>query len=276
MAAYYPSVRFPSISVTGSRCQLGCAHCGGHYLEGMLAAETPDELRVLASELEDRGCFGFLLSGGCDLDANIPLGRFASVIAEIKRNTRLQVSVHPGLIREDEASDMVEAGVDVFCIDIVQDPSVIRDVLGLRVAPQAYEDALASLFRAGAVHVVPHITIGLHGEDLSGEMSAIDMVSKYPISSLALLSFIPTSGTRMGSSPIVSDEHFLEIVEYAVGKIDRPVTLGCMRPRGNPDLEMRCCEAGISGIAVPSPVTVRRLEGLGFKVEKKDVCCAFL
>jgi hypothetical protein len=79
----------------------------------------------------------------------------------------------------------------------------------------------------------------------------------------------------MGSSPIVSDEHFLEIVEYAVGKIDRPVTLGCMRPRGNPDLEFKCFEAGISGIAIPSKETVRHLEQSGIKVEKKEVCCSF-
>ena len=275
MTAYYPSGRFPSISVTGPRCQLDCAHCGGHYLESMLSAETPDELRALASELEDRDCSGFLLSGGCDPDASIPFGPFASVIAEIKRNTKLQVSVHPGLIREEEASDLVEAGVDVFCIDIVQDPWVIREVLGLKVIPHAYEDALASLFRAGAVQVVPHITIGLHGDDLSGERSAIDLVSRYPISSLALLSFIPTPGSRMATTPTVSDEHFLKLVEHAVGKVSCPVTLGCMRPRGNPDLEVKCFEAGIAGIAVPSGETVRRLERSGVKVEKKEVCCSF-
>ena len=275
MKAYYPSGHFPSVSVTGSRCQLGCAHCGGHYLEGMLSAKTPDELRILASELEDRGCSGFLLSGGCDLDAHIPLGPFASVIAEIKRNTGLQVSVHPGLIKEDEAIDLVEAGVDVFCIDIVQDLAVIRGVLGLGVPPEAYEDALAALFGAGAMHVVPHITIGLHGDDLSGELSAIDLVSRYPISSLALLSFIPTPGTRLASSPMVSDEHFLRMVEYAVAKVRCPVTLGCMRPRGNPDLEVKCFKAGITGIAIPSRETVRRLERSGVKVEKKEVCCSF-
>jgi hypothetical protein len=241
----------------------------------MLAAETPDELRMLASELEEQGCVGFLLSGGCDLEANIPLDHFASVIAEIKRSTRLQVSVHPGLIKEDEASDLVEAGVDVFCIDIMQDPSVIRDVLGLSVAPQAYQDALEALFGAGAAHVVPHLTIGLNGDERYYERAAIDLVSRYSISSLALLSFIPTPGTRMESSPIVSDEHFLEIVEYAVGKVDCPVTLGCMRPRGNPDLELKCFEAGISGIAVPSRETVRRLEQSGIKVEKKEICCSF-
>jgi len=276
LAAYYPSGRFPAVSVTGSQCQLGCAHCEGHYLEGMLSAQTPDQLRALAGELEDRKCLGFLLSGGCDRTASVPLGRFAAAIADIKRDTGLKVSVHPGLLGGREAADLVGAGVDIFCIDVVQDPKVIRDVLGLEVRPDAYEDALDALFKAGAKHVVPHICVGLNGEERSGERAAVETVSKYPISSLALLSFIPTAGTRMGRSPIVSDDHLLDIVGHAVDMVDCPVTLGCMRPRGNPDLEMRCCEAGISGIAVPSPVTVRRLEGLGFKVEKKDVCCAFL
>ena len=276
LAAYYPSRRFPAVSVTGSQCQLGCAHCEGHYLEGMLAAQTPDQLRVLAGELEGRGCLGFLLSGGCDRSASVPLGRFAPAIAEIKRDTGLKVSVHPGLLGVREAADLVNAGVDIFCIDVVQDPKVIRDVLALEVRPDAYEDALASLFTAGAKHVVPHICVGLNGKERSGERAAVEMVSRYPISSLALLSFIPTAGTRMGQAPIVSDDHLLDIVGHAVDSVDCPVNLGCMRPRGNPDLELGCCEAGISGIAVPSPVTVRRLESLGVKVEKKEICCAFL
>jgi uncharacterized radical SAM superfamily protein len=242
----------------------------------MLTAQTPDELRVLAREMEGRGGLGFLLSGGCDRVANVPLGRFATAIAYIKRDTGLKVSVHPGLIGCSEAEDLVKAGVDIFCIDVVQDQKVIRDVLGLDVHAGAYEDALASLFMAGAEHVVPHICVGLNGDARSGERTAVEMVSKYPISSLALLSFIPTAGTRMARSPIVSDDHLLEIVEHAIDTLDCPVTLGCMRPRGNPDLELRCCEAGISGIAVPSSETVRRLERLGVKVEKKETCCAFL
>lgn len=276
MTAYYPSGRFPSVSVTGSRCQLGCAHCGGHYLEGMLAAESPDELRVLANEMTDRGCAGFLLSGGCDRAANVPLGPFAPAIADIKRNTNLKVSVHPGLIGEGESADLVEAGVDVFCVDIVQDQKVIHDILGLNVPPKAYEDSLASLFRAGAEQVVPHICVGLNGDERSGERSAVEMVERYDIASLALLSFIPTAGTRMAQAPIVSDEHFLDIVEYAVGTVSCPVTLGCMRPRGNPALELRCYYAGISGIAVPSRETLERLEHIGVNVQKKEICCAFL
>jgi hypothetical protein len=242
----------------------------------MRSAQTPQELRLLAEDLEGQGCLGFLLSGGCDRSANVPLGRYAQAIADIKRNTKLKVSVHPGLIGEAEAAELVRAGVDIFCIDLVQDPRVIEGVLGLKVPPKAYEEALASLFRAGAEHVVPHVCVGLNGEERSGERSAIELAARYPISSLSLLSFIPTSGTRMEKFPIVSDDHLLEMVEYAVDTLSCPVNLGCMRPRGNPDIEVRCCEAGIAGIAVPSPETVRRLEHLGFKVERKDVCCAFL
>jgi lipoyl synthase len=276
LSAYYPSSRFPSISVTGPNCQLRCAHCGGHYLEGMHSAETPEELLALAVRLEGRGCLGFLLSGGCDLAVNVPLGRFAQAIGDIKRSTKLQVSVHPGLIGRSEAAELVRAGVDIFCIDITQDTHVIEGVLGLHVRPEAYEIALASLFQAGAERVVPHLCVGLNGEDSSGERSAIEMMAKYPISSLSILSFVPTAGTRMARSPTVSDDHMLQVVEHAIDKLDCPVTLGCMRPRGNPDLEVRCCEAGISGIAVPSPEAVRRLERQGVKMERKEICCAFL
>ena len=36
--------RYPALSVTGTRCLQGCAHCGGKLLEDMLAVPTPDEL----------------------------------------------------------------------------------------------------------------------------------------------------------------------------------------------------------------------------------------
>ena len=45
------------------------------------------------------------------------------------------------------------------------------------------------------------------------------MLAGYNISSLALLSFIPTGGTGMAKSPVVSDDHFLEIVEHAVDRL---------------------------------------------------------
>jgi lipoyl synthase len=242
----------------------------------MRAAESPEALHAMAIEMEARGCAGFLLSGGCDRKARVHLGPYAQAIADIKRDTDLKVSVHPGLIGEAEAADLVQAGVDIFCIDIVQDPQVIRGVLGLDVSPRAYEDALDSLFRAGADKVVPHLCVGLNGDERSGEKAAVDMLAGYDISCLALLSFIPTKGTGMANFPIVSDDHFLEIVEHAVDRVRCPVNLGCMRPRGNPELEKRCCEAGISGMAVPSKETVRYLEGLGTKVERKEICCAFL
>jgi uncharacterized radical SAM superfamily protein len=242
----------------------------------MSVAESPEALRALATEMEARGCAGFLLSGGCDRNASVPLGQFAPAIADIKRETGLKVSVHPGLIGEAEAADLVRAGVDMFCIDIVQDPQVIRGVLGLNVPPRAYQDALESLFRAGAENVVPHLCVGLNGDQSAGEKAAVEMLAGYNISSLALLSFIPTGGTGMAKSPVVSDDHFLEIVEHTVDRLQCPVNLGCMRPRGNPGLEKKCCEAGISGIAIPSPETVRYLEGLGTKVEKKEICCSFL
>ena len=68
---YHPNANFGSISITGTACARNCAHCGGHYLKGMTAVSSPEDLYRMCLELRDRGGLGALVSGGCDLEGRI-------------------------------------------------------------------------------------------------------------------------------------------------------------------------------------------------------------
>ena len=59
--AYYPGNDFPSISVTGTRCDQMCEHCRAVHLRGMIAAEDVESFSNLAQSLAKKGCKGYLL-----------------------------------------------------------------------------------------------------------------------------------------------------------------------------------------------------------------------
>ena len=65
------------------------------------------------------------------------------------------------------------------------------------------------------------------------------------------------------------------VIRYAGQRLDCPLVLGCMRPRGNPELELAAVENGISAIVMPHPETRRRLEET-VDVKRENVCCALI
>lgn len=273
---YRPGKAFPAISVTGKECALGCDYCQGHYLEGMLPVRSGDELRRLASVLESRGAKGFLLSGGCDVRGRVPLGPFLEAVSEIKRTTSLLVNVHTGLLdREEEAERLVRSGVDCLSVDIVQDPEVIHRVMHLEGGPEDYRRTLELLFSAGARRVVPHICIGLAGDSTHGEEKALRLISRFLVSAVVLLSFLPAPGTPMGTAERPGAEHVLRIARVAMGSVSAPILMGCMRPRGDWQLEIELIKSGVRGMAMPSPRTVEWAKGIGLEVEWREECCAF-
>ena len=40
---FVPGPTFPAVSLTGHTCKLGCDHCKGEYLKGMISIESPKE-----------------------------------------------------------------------------------------------------------------------------------------------------------------------------------------------------------------------------------------
>ncbi|MGD0056587.1 MAG: hypothetical protein ABSB83_01875 [Methanomassiliicoccales archaeon] len=239
----------------------------------MTPVDSPPVLLKLAQDLRVKGAKGFLLSGGCDRGGKLPIGPYLDTLARIKKETGLIVNVHTGLLDLEGAGALVGASPDCCSVDIVQEERVIREIVHLGVGRSAYRETLSSLISSGAKRVVPHICVGL-SETSAGERSALRMIEKFDISALVVLVLLPTKGTPMEDHPAVDDDRVVGLVEEAVTRLKCPVLLGCMRPRGNWELEAKCVDEGIAGIAVPSRRTLSWAADCGFDIEVREICCA--
>lgn len=245
IALYRPGRDFPSVSVTGTRCELMCQHCQGRYLEGMAPVNGPDALFSYAIGLEERGALGFLLSGGCDGQGQVPLLPYVPVISEIKRATALQVNVHPGLMSEKEARLIASSGADRISFDLTLDQDVLRHRMHLDRTPQDNLDSFRALCRAAPGRVAPHVLLGAGKEE--DELEAIRLAGSEDVPCIILLSL-------MGEKVDGWNGRLLRAVGAGAGT-GRPVLLGCMRPRGHPDVEIDALKAGAAGIACPAAAT---------------------
>ena len=265
--AYYPGNDFPSISVTGRSCDQMCEHCKAVHLRGMIPAFDVEDFSDLAHSLEDKGCEGYLLSGGCDARGSVPVARFSKAVKET--SSRLKVNVHAGFVTEREAKELADAGISCFSVDIHQDRGEMLSVLHLDRDPKDYSDLLDILINTG-VKVIPHLTVGFGYNDLS--LSA-DLIASKGLKEVVLLSMVPTKGTIVEES-ILTEDAVMDAIQILREK-GLDVILGCMRDRLLRNLERRCIEAGILRLANPSLETLKWAEENGYKVEKKKFCCCF-
>jgi uncharacterized radical SAM superfamily protein len=257
-----PTATIP-VSLTGTACALHCAHCNGVYLQHMHSLE-----QALASPARSA-----LISGGCDQAGRVPVTSQLAQIAELRaRGWRL--NWHVGLI--DEATIRTIAPlVDLVSFDIVGDAVTAREVYGLDL-PLA--DYLRTFDMLGQhVAVVPHITIGLRGGNLSGEMAALSALAARQVEHLVLLVLIPTPGTRYANcSPpdlgAVADTFIQARLQLPFSEL----YLGCMRPQGTyrQACDVLAVRAGINVIVNPYHATVALAEELGLQVTWGDECCA--
>ncbi|MEM1658973.1 MAG: radical SAM protein [Candidatus Jordarchaeales archaeon] len=276
LKVYAPSKRFPPISVTGGRCELNCAHCGGHYLSHMIPAETPERLYEVCVGLYEKGAVGCLISGGSTSGGYVPLGPFIGAIRRVKAETGLILNVHTGLVDDVLARQLAEAGVDVVSLDVVGDTETVRAVYGLDRRAEDYFEALHRHVKAGLKHVVPHICVGLHYGELRGELKALEAVKSVKPKKLVFIVLTPTKGTRMEG---VAPPSPLDVVKVmAVARLvmkDTKIILGCMRPAGRvrEKLDVLALDV-VDGIVLPVREAVREAERRGFAVEKLESCCA--
>lgn len=260
-----PTCTLP-ISVTGHACALRCAHCGGHYLRHMRSVEeaaAPDALN---------GATSLLISGGCDAAGRVPVLEHLEEVRRIAVGRRL--NWHLGLI--DEATmEAVAPLADVVSFDVVGDAGTSREVYGLDVGLDDYLTTLRMMRRHA--RVVPHITIGLRGGKLSGEMAAVSALAAEGVEALVFIVLIPTEGTAYAgcAPPDVAD--VAEVLLAARLRLPwARLTLGCMRPHGTyrQAVDEVAVRAGMNGIVNPTRAAQRVAEDLGLAVTWGDACCA--
>lgn len=232
----------------------------------MLSADTPDRLLEVAHKIRADGAIGALISGGCDKYGRVPLKPFLSAIGQLHRE-KLTLNIHSGLLDDDAARELVETGADIFSVDLLQDEETIREKLHLNAGPEDYERTIDSLASAGA-SVVPHVCVGLQSTE--SEDQCIRVLQRSDIVSIVALALMPIPG----ESPLIDiDERLVRFVERA-SQTSVPVLVGCMRPRGKWEMEVKCILAGAAGMVSPSLKTIKWLEENGYEIIERKVCCS--
>ncbi len=270
------TTEFPTISVTGNGCSLNCKHCGGKVLETMHPADSPEKLFALCSTLKRDGAKGVLVSGGCLPDGSVPLQKFTSTLAKIKRDLDLTVFVHTGIVDEETAGDLKAAGADAALIDVIGSDETIREVYNLNTTAKQYADSLKALNAAG-IDFVPHVIVGLHNGELKGELHALNMIKPYKPAAIVVISFMPIHGTQMEKTKPPAPQDIARTVATARTMFPTtPLVLGCMRPKGKQraETDVLALKAGVNGVAFPSQEAISYAQTHSYAVAFSAFCCA--
>ena len=251
-----------AISLTGVHCDLKCAHCGGHYLRHMQPIW----------DLSTDTATSCLISGGCDQQGQMPLTNHLEIVKQLHKTHRL--NWHVGLI-DEEALERIAPYSDVISFDLVGDSETAREVYGLELGLADYMDTLSLLRRHASV--VPHITIGLRGGELSGERQVIEALSRIDLEALIFIVLIPTKGTTYADRlpPLLGQVADL----FLQARVQLPNTrlyLGCMRPFSEyrRAIDQLAIRAGFNGIVNPTLKAERLAGDLGLRVIWGEECCA--
>ena len=180
---------YPAISITGSDCALQCDHCCGTTLQPMISAMDPSSLIEQSLDLAKKGSHGILINGGCDGAGHLPWEKFLPAIAAIKKETDLYISIHCGLLDGETALGLKEAGVDQALLDVIGDDETYQSIYHVEFGVSRIAETMEALSRV-KLPMVPHVVCGLHYGEIRGEKKALEMISRYPVEQLVIVSLM--------------------------------------------------------------------------------------
>ncbi len=266
--------KYPALSITGDACQLQCEHCKGKILSTMITADDPEKVISQCIEIENKGAIGVLLSGGSNLQGQLPWDRFFYTIRQIKEKTRLLLSVHSGFVSFSQARALKKAGVDQALIDVIGDKKTFESVYHLPFGPVEMKSSICALVDAG-LEVVPHIVCGLFNGKIQGEYTAVDLITHFDIQKLVIVSLMGLRGTPMFSKTLPNPGEVADIIVYARMKMpNAKISLGCARQRGNRELEVMAVRAGVNSMALPSDEAIEEAVKFGLEIRYQKTCCS--
>jgi lipoyl synthase len=268
--------RFLPVSVTGTACALQCDHCRTKVLEGMITLGSERDLFATAQRLRDRGTDGVLISGGSQKHGGVPLLPHIDAIRRVREELGMRVVVHSGVVSPKLAEGLADAGVDGVMLDIIGAEETITDVYHLDLTPADFERSLALLCERG-LRVIPHIVLGLHYGHFLGEWDALEMIARYPVSTLILVVLTPLVGTPMGHLPPPPVQDVTDFFATARARMpETRVNLGCGRPMGEMKvaLDRAAIDHGLNGIAYPAEGMVAYARERGLEPAFHEYCCS--
>ncbi len=268
--------RFIPISVTGTACALACDHCKTNVLKGMVSLAPRRSLFEVARGLAAAGTEGLLVSGGSTRSGGVPLEPHFADLRRVKDELGLRVIVHSGVVSPALARGLATAGVDGVMLDVIGADETIRDVYHLDLRATDFERSIALLSDAG-LRIIPHIVLGLHWGRLLGEHTALEMIRRYPVSTLVLVVLTPLVGTPMEHiepPPLADLVGFFAEARAAMPAT--PINLGCARPLGGLKvaLDKAAIDEGLNGIAYPAEGMIDYARRSGLAPALYEYCCS--
>lgn len=268
---------FLPISVTGSGCALDCDHCDSKILEPMIPLNLKEGLFNLCERLSKSGTESVLISGGSQKNGKVPLLKHIEDIRRIKNELGMKVMVHTGLVDEQMAKGLKDAGVDGVALDIIGANETIKQVYHLNSTVEDYDYSLKVLTDYG-LSIRPHIILGLHYGKFLGEYQALEMIANYPVHALILVIFMPLHGTKMEkTAPPPTDEVAGFFQKARIKMPGSKILVGCARPSGEYKriVDMAAVDAGLNGIAYPAEGVIEHavVKGLVPKFFENSCSC---
>lgn len=268
--------RFLPVSVTGSACALSCDHCQTKVLQGMISVRMGENLYDVAAKLKANGSEGLLVSGGSTKGGGVPLERHLKHVRRIKEELGMTVIAHSGVVSPRLADALATSGVDGVMLDIIGSDETIRDVYHLDLTTEDFDRSLAMLSEA-SMRIIPHIILGLHYGKFLGEYRALEMISKYPVSTLIIVILTPLVSTPMEFVVPPSVEEVSNFFGDArVAMPETRINLGCARPMGaiKAELDMAAIDLGLNGMAYPAEGTIAYAASKGLEPKLFEWCCS--
>ncbi len=228
------------------------------------------------SSLKAQGSEGLLVSGGSTRAGGVPMLGHLKHVPRIKDELGMKVIAHSGVVSPELAQGLADAGVDGVMLDIIGADETIHDVYHLDLTTKDFERSLALLADRG-LRIIPHIVCGLHYGQFLGEHTALEMIGRYPVSTLIIVVLVPLVGTPMAHLPPPPVEDVVDF--FAEARAAMPTTkvnLGCARPLGSmkQELDEAAIDHGLNGIAYPADGAIAYARSRGLEPKLYEYCCS--
>ncbi len=268
---------FLPISITGSACALDCDHCDTKILDPMIPLDMNVGLFEMCKNLKTKGTQSVLISGGSMKNGQVPFLKHIEDIKRIKKELGLKIIMHTGLVSDEMAEGLADAGVDGVALDIIGAQETIEQVYHMDATLADFDSTLERLTRHG-LSIRPHIILGLHYGKFLGEYEALEMIKKYPCHALILVILTPMHDTPMKNVDPPPTEEVAEFYQKArIAMPDSNILVGCARPGGEYKriVDLAAVNAGLNGIAYPAEgiIDFSRSKGLNPSFYENSCSC---
>jgi biotin synthase len=239
------------LSIKTGTCPEDCAYCpqSGHYETDIEREKLLDMTEVLkkATLAKESGATRFCMGAAWRNPPKKALPRVIEMIKAVK-NLGLETCVTLGMLDEDQAQQLHEAGLDYYNHNLDTSPDYYKKIITTRT----YQDRLDTLqhVRAAGINVCCGAIIGM-GETRADRIELLLQLANLPAlpKSVPINRLIPIKGTPLEKTPIIDNIEFIRTI--ATTRIVMPISvirLSAGRDTMSEEMHILCYMAGANSI----------------------------